>query len=81
MLYACAFGLPNALQLVFDSGNAPDLNTTLPDTNEHGLSPLAVASLCPSPPVCELLITHGANVNWTNNLGMYKQLYKTFTYK
>ena len=72
MLYACAYGLPDALQFVFDSGNAPDLNTALPDTNEQGLSPLAVASLGPSLPCCELLISHGANVNWTNHLGTYK---------
>lgn len=72
MLYACAYGLPDALQLVFNSGNAPDLNTALPDTNEQGLSPLAVASLGPSLPCCELLIGHGANVNQTNHLGTYK---------
>lgn len=69
LLYACAHDLPSGLQLVLSSGCGLNLDAPLPCTNGQGLSPLAVASLAPTPFCCELLVKAGADINWTDELG------------
>ena len=69
LLYACAHDLPTGLQLVLNSGCSLNLNATLSCANRQGLSPLAVASLAPTPFCCELLIKAGAAINWKDDLG------------
>ena len=70
LLHACSHGLSNAVQLVITTDPELDLDAPLScgDTNEQGLTPLAVATFSNAPLVCELLIKAGAGVNSTDAL-------------
>ena len=74
LLYACARGLKDAVQLILSSSHDIDLNSPLPlsintDSNEQGLTPLTLAALSDTVVLCTLLVKGGAGVNATDSLG------------
>ena len=71
MLFACAHGKLDAVQLVLTLCNNIDLNAPLPCANDQGLTPLGVAALSTNnSSLCECLIRAGAKVNQVDSQGL-----------
>lgn len=70
MLFACAHGKLDALQIVLEHSAHISLNASLPCDNSQGLTPLTVASITNNLSVCKLLVKSGADVNYVDSGGL-----------